>query len=212
MRPVVSISLPCFGRPARTRRAIECIGNQTINNWEALIIGDGCPVFQEILESQWYKDWVVDMECAGNRVVTKNLDTNHGGFGYHITNLNIQNATGEYFVFFANDDVILPNHLEHYLKYIEGTSFDFVYYNSYISPKAQLRWSNMGFGGVGHSELIIRTDFLKTLPPHQPTYGHDWSLIEAMTANTRMYKKAESTDHTYIVQHVPGHGTFDTID
>jgi glycosyltransferase involved in cell wall biosynthesis len=212
MRPAVTISLPCFGRPARTRRAIECISNQTINNWEALIIGDGCSVFQEILESDWYVNWIADMEAAGNKVVTKNLERNFGGFGFHITNLNIQNATGEYFVFYANDDVILPNHLEHYLKYIEGTSFDFVYYNSYISPKAQLRWSNMGFGGVGHSELIIRTDFLKTLPAHQPGYGHDWSLIEAMTSRTKMYKKAESAAHTYDVRHLPQTGTVDEID
>lgn len=212
MRPVLTISLPCWGRPARTRRAIECIGSQTINNWEAYIIGDGCEVFQEILESNWYQDWITDMQLAGNRIITYNLEKHYGAYGYHITNLNIKNATGEYFLFYANDDVILPSHFEHYLKYIEGTSFDFVYYNSFLAPKASVRWSNLGYGGVGHSELIIRTDFLKSLPPHPATYGHDWSLVQNMMASTNRYKKAESAAQTYIVQHLPTVGTVDTID
>ncbi len=212
MTPTISISLPCFGRPERTRRAIECIGNQTINCWEAHIIGDGCPVFQEILESQWYNEWITDVEKRGNKVITKNLEKNYGGHGYHITNTNIQNATGEYFLFYANDDIILPTHFAHYLQGIDNTPYDFVYFNSYIEPLKQLRWSNLAHGGIGHSELIVRTDFLKDVTPHSKNYGHDWSLIENMMKRTRLHRKAESQIFTYKVMHIPPNRTADTID
>lgn len=212
MTPLISISLPCFGRPERTRRAIECIGNQTITSWEAHIIGDGCPVFQKILESQWYNQWISHVEKNGSKVITRNLEKNYGHYGYHITNMNIQNATGEYFLFYANDDVILPNHFAHYLRCIEGTPYQFVYFNSYIDPLQKIRWSNLSHGGVGHSELIIRTDFLKDIEPHGKKYGHDWSLIESMMQKTKSYRKAESTGYSYIVKHIPPNKTTDTID
>lgn len=212
MRPLVSISLPCFGRPQRTRRAIECIGNQTINSWEAHIIGDGCPVFQEILDSQWYNQWISDVEKRGNKVITHNLEKNYGGHGYHITNMNIQAATGEYFLFYANDDVILPNHCAHYTAGIDGTNNDFVFYNSFIAPEDRLRWSHLAHGAIGHSEIIVRTDFLKDVQPHSKKYGHDWSLIESMIAKTKFFRKAVSLAFTYKVMHIPPNRTVDKID
>ena len=47
----LSIVVPCFKRPARTRRIINNVLAQTINNWEAFIIGDGCDLFDSLFES-----------------------------------------------------------------------------------------------------------------------------------------------------------------
>jgi hypothetical protein len=33
---------------------------------------------------------------------------------------------------------------------------------------------------IGHSELMIRTEFLKTMPMHNEAYGHDFELIQNM--------------------------------
>lgn len=194
----LTLSMPCFGRPERTIRAINCIANQNINDWEALVIGDGCPIISDYLHSGYFND--IRIECAnrGNDLIIDNNPINQGGHGFAITNNNIQIAQGKYFLFFANDDIILPNHFENYLSQIEGTDLDFVYFNSEVKPINGLRVSQLEYGMIGHSELIVRTDFLRQMPKHNEHYGHDWELIKAMSENGK-HKKAENCPATYYV-------------
>jgi len=194
----LTVSMPCFGRPQRTIRAIECIANQTANDWEALVVGDGCQVMKDYLSSGYFND--IEVECGkrGNDLIIVNNSVNQGGHGFAITNRNIQLAEGKYFTFFANDDIILPNHFENYLSQIEGTDLDFVYFDSFVAPRNAIRNAQLQYGMIGHSELIIRTQFLKSMPMHNELYGHDWQLIENM-AKVGKHKKAVNCPPTYHV-------------
>jgi glycosyltransferase involved in cell wall biosynthesis len=194
----LTVSMPCFGRPERTIRAINSIANQSINGWEALVIGDGCPVMQDFIDSDYFQDIIKMCSFYGNDLIIENNPINKGGHGFAITNNNIQIASGKYFTFFANDDIILPNHFENYLSQIEGTDLDFVYFNSIVAPINSLRSSSLQYGTIGHSELIVRTEFLKQMPIHNEHYGHDWELIKAMSEIGK-YKKAENCPPTYYV-------------
>jgi glycosyltransferase involved in cell wall biosynthesis len=194
----VTLSMPCFGRPKRTIRAIECVASQTANNWEALITGDGCPIIQDFIDSNYFYDLQQECKEKGNDLIISNQPENKGGNGYAITNLNRELAKGNYFLFFDNDDIILPNHLENYLSEIEGTDYDFVYFNTEVKPTNTLRVSRLEYGNIGHSELIIRTEFLRQMPPHNEHYGHDWTLIQSMMQNGKS-KKAEHSPATYWV-------------
>jgi glycosyltransferase involved in cell wall biosynthesis len=208
----LTISMPCFGRPQRTIRAIESICNQTIDGWEALVIGDGCSVMQDYIFSNYFSDLVKTVNARGNNLNISNLTQNYGGHGYHITNLNIQRATGKYFTFMANDDVILPNHFENYLSGIEGTDYDFVFFNSFIEPHGGLRNAELRYGGIGHSEILVKTEFLKQMPPHNADYGHDWVLIDnMMRSSTKGYIKCENKPATYVVKGLGEHRA-DSID
>ena len=194
----LSVSMPCYGRPQRTIRAINCIANQTINGWEALIIGDGCPVMQDFIDSDYFKDLIEMCSYNGNDLIIDNNPVNQGGHGFAITNNNIKIAQGKYFTFFANDDIILPNHFENYLSQIENTDLDFVYFNSEVKPTNSTRISRLEYGMIGHSELIIRTEFLRQMTTHNQHYGHDWALIQSMMQNGK-HKKAENCPATYHV-------------
>lgn len=194
----ITLSMPSYGRKKGTIRAIDCILKQDINNWEALVIGDGCPVIQEFLDSRYYKDVQAECKLKGNDLIIENEPINRGGHGFYITNKNIQRAKGKYFVFFANDDIINPNHFSNYLSEIENTDYDFVYYNTWVTPRNQMRNTQLEYGMIGHSELIIKTDFLKQMPTHDEHYGHDWALISNM-ANSGKHKKANSLETTYYV-------------
>jgi hypothetical protein len=194
----LTISMPCYGRPQRTIRAINCIANQSINGWEALVIGDGCPVMRDFLDSEYFAGLIDQCSYNGNKLIIQNNPVNQGGHGFAITNNNIKIAKGEYFTFFANDDIILPNHFENYLSQIEGTDLDFVYFNSEVKPTNSLRVSRLEYGMIGHSELIIKTEFLKKMPIHNEHYGHDWALIQSMMENGK-HKKAENSPATYHV-------------
>ena len=195
----LTLSMASYQRPQRTMRSIECITNQNINGWEALIVGDGCPFLNEILPTDALDPYYAKAEEGGNTLIVENLLENMGGYGYHIINQNIERAKGEYFIFYANDDIILPNHFENYLSAIEGTDLDFVYFNSNIMGE-YTRNTNLNFGHIGHSELIIRTEFLKKMPKHTNTYGHDWDLIQNMINAGAKYTKADSHPPTYIVK------------
>ena len=65
MQPRISISLPCYGRPERTRRALESIYNQTINNFEVLNIPEA---YNWNLEQS--KEWIIE-----NRSCQKTAET-----------------------------------------------------------------------------------------------------------------------------------------
>lgn len=169
--------MPVYRRPRRTFKAIGSIIGQTVKEWEAFVIGDGCPDYDK------YINLITD-----NRIIKGNSPINHGGCGYAQTNLAIKKATGQYFVFLGNDDYIMPNHFENYLSEIEGTDLDFVWF-----PCATFQCRPYGFRlrswKIGHAGLIIRTDFLKGMPPHQKAYNHDWNLVANMIKAGARYKK-----------------------
>lgn len=199
----LTLSMPCYLRPQRTIRAIECIANQSVDNWEALVTGDGCPVIKDYLGSNAFEDIINDCKKRGNDIIITNNTINKGGNGYFITNQNIQKAKGEFFIFFANDDIIAKNHFNNYLSEIENTDLDFVYFNSWVDCLNKTRISQLRYGHIGHSELIVRTSFLKTMPPHVPDYGHDFTLIKNMVESTTKYKKADTELRTYFVMSLP---------
>ena len=101
----ITLSMASFGRKKGTIRAIDCILKQDINDWEALVIGDGCPVIQDFLDSNYYDDIQLECKKNGNDLTIENEPINRGGHGYFIINENIKWANGKYFVFFANDDI-----------------------------------------------------------------------------------------------------------
>lgn len=198
----ITLSMASYLRPQRTMRSIECISNQSINGWEALIVGDGCPFISEMLSTGVLNTHFAKAEEAGNILKIENLDNNTGGYGCHIINQNIERAKGDYFIFYANDDIILPNHFDNYLSAIEGTDYDFVYFNSNIMEQ-YMRNSSLNYGQIGHSELIIKTEFLKKMPKHTSSYGHDWNLIQNMMNAGAKYRKADEKHPTYVVKGLP---------
>lgn len=206
----ITISLPCYGRPQRTLRAIDCLRAQTYTGWEAFIMGDGCPHFQHLIDTGYMKMVKEEESLDGNTIHFFNNTHNMGGCGYTLTNHAIQNANGEYFLFFANDDVILPTHIENYLNIIDGTEFEFGYTDSWLDPFNQIRHPKLAPCEIGHSEIIVRTDVLRTFPPHSPNYGHDWDIIAKLIERNKGIRG--NSPPTYHVMHIPNGGTKDIID
>ena len=200
----LTLSIASFGRPERTRRAIRAVCAQDCDGWEALIIGDGCPVMQEIIDSKEFQTEQERMESRGNRLILENLERNYGGCGYEIINRNIQRATGAYFNLAANDDVLLPNHFSNYLSFVESRpDLDFAYFNSRLDFCNGIRESWLAYGAIGHSEIIVKTELAKRMPPHSPEYGHDWHFIDNLMKSGAKSEKAIHHPPTYCVKGTP---------
>lgn len=195
--------MPVYRRPQRTDRAIRCILNQTVTDWEAFILGDGCPDFNNIsipLKGVMCGDpfGLRRILCPEDRRINlQNFKNNTGGCGYRQTNFAINNASGKYFLFYANDDIISPVHMAVYLDGIEDTPYDFMYYD-YLAFGKRME-TKVKYGRIGHSALIIRTDFLKQMPPHGPEYGHDFDLIKNMIQAGAKYRKGDITPTYYVM-------------
>lgn len=208
--PRITLSIACYGRPERTKRSIQCILDQDISGWEAFIMGDACPDFQKLIDSGYLQSIKEEQEKKGNIIHYFNAETNGGGCGYKLINHAIKNATGKYFVFYANDDIILPNHFINYLE-IENTDLDYMIFDSWVDPINQIRIARPFKDAIGHSEIILKTSLAKTLPEHSAMYGHDWDFINAMI-NRGEGKRSESKHLSYRVMHVPSFGTKDVIN
>jgi glycosyltransferase involved in cell wall biosynthesis len=203
----LTVCIPCFGRPERTLRVLECLIEQDFNGWEAYFVGDKCSDFEKLLQKGMFDKYIYIAKHQGNSIIAYNLEKHYGYWGYEARNRIIRYADSEYLVFIDNDDIIRPNHLSNYYNAIKNTDNDFVYFNTLISAMydsgeklEKVRDAQLVFGSIGHQELIVRTEFLKTMPPQEPFYGHDWKLIEDMMKCGKFAKS--NTEPTYIIKGV----------
>ena len=204
----IAIVIPCWERPQRTRRIIEQVLNQNINNWEAFIIGDGCSYYQEMINSGEVDAWIKQAKNNGNKLHMFNMDKNYGGYGYKILDYALENNDSKYVIFAGNDDILLPNHFQHYLSEIEN--YDLVAYPTFLGPDNILRYPAFHHDGLGHSEIIINSDIIRGFK-HSSEYGHDWGLIRYVLSKTNNIKISNSIEYSYIVTHFPNN-TIDIID
>lgn len=194
---------PVWGRPLRTIRAMECVVNQTLNGWETIFVGDGCPIFQKNIDDGMFDKYKKIAENNGNTLIINNLDRHYGGWGYVARKNGLDIATGEYTIFLDNDDIILNNHFENYYTFMKNkTHIDVGYFNVFMKDDSFVRVSHLAPDRIGHAELIIKTDVLKKEYVLDRKYGHDWKLIDRMIYRGYKFEKSMNTP-TYIVKGFP---------
>jgi len=203
MIPTISGVLPCWGRPQRTRRMIECVLSQTRKDFEVFVVGDGCPHFQQMVDSGEAKAYQSRAEEQGSILHIWNQTPHQGGWGQHIIDLAIDRSQGKFFLFLANDDIIDADHFEHYLKDMEHSPFDMVCYKTLVLEKF-IRYPQLKVCHIGHSEIIIKNEFLKRMPKVGASGTHDWSLIEQIILHHGKIKMSLSERTTYHVRQLNG--------
>jgi hypothetical protein len=52
----LTVCLPCFGRPERTKRIINQIVEQNVDDWEVFAVGDNCPDFQNLIDTGFFEE------------------------------------------------------------------------------------------------------------------------------------------------------------
>ena len=165
----ISLIVPCFGRPQRTIRAIECVMNQDFaHNWEAYFIGDNCPDLQKIIDDGMANTYIELAKSKGNKLAIFNLPFHYGKWGYECRSIGFRLTEALYIMFMDNDDMIKTNHFSNYYNAIANTKFDLVYFDTWLDPipnenggNGKLRQSKMEFGFIGHQEVIVRSSLLK---------------------------------------------------
>lgn len=114
--PLVSILLPTHNRVDVLSFAIRSVLAQTVQDFELLIVGDGCTDnTAEIISSfgdpriRWF-----DLPKAP-------------GFGYANRNIGLRTARGEYIAYMAHDDLWLSDHLQLLLASFDDKKIEIVF-------------------------------------------------------------------------------------
>ncbi|MCI0390249.1 MAG: glycosyltransferase family 2 protein [Acidobacteria bacterium] len=107
--PLVSVILPTYNRADTIQRAIESIRNQTLQDWELLVVDDGSTDNTAELVTECY---------AGEPRVKIIRQENQGVSGAR--NIGLRVSAGEYLAFIDSDDEFLPHHLELESAFLEA--------------------------------------------------------------------------------------------
>src|SRR5580704_559124 len=125
--PLVSIITPTRNRPTVLARAVDSIAEQTVSDYELLIVDDGSP--REVLEAY---EPMIERFGGRARVLTKDALRDKSGTPAIARNRGIREARGTWVAFLDDDDRwVDPHHLEIALASLERARGDFFFANMY---------------------------------------------------------------------------------
>jgi glycosyltransferase involved in cell wall biosynthesis len=103
--PAISVIIPTYNWSAALRLAIRSVLQQTMQEFELLVIGDGCTDDSEQVVRSFHD----------SRISWHNLDRNYGS-QWAADNLGIDLARAELIAYLGHDDIWYPTHLEAILR------------------------------------------------------------------------------------------------
>ena len=116
--PLVSVVIPMFNAYPYIKDMLECMEKQTYKNWELIIVDDGSTDDSiSIVEKFVEKDSRI-------KIIKRPQSRKKGG--NTCRNIGLENANGEYIIWFDADDLIAPYCIEQRVNFIrEDPDIDF---------------------------------------------------------------------------------------
>ncbi|MGX5841414.1 glycosyltransferase family 2 protein [Mesorhizobium sp. ArgA1] len=114
-QPLVSVVIATHNRPAALRQALTSVMHQTLQDWEALVIGDGCKPDTA----------AVVAEFRDARIAYVDLPVNFGEQSGP-NNIGFARARGRFVALLNHDDLWFPDHLAAMTGWIDATVADIV--------------------------------------------------------------------------------------
>ena len=126
--PLFSIIMPTYNRAHLVSTAIESVINQSIRDWELIIIDDGST-------DETHEMIIPFLEKHKN--ISYFWQDNQGKGG--VRNVGISKAQGAHVTFLDDDDYLLPNHLETFRNTLTNTPKDTIIKSEgYLETKGKL--------------------------------------------------------------------------
>jgi O-antigen biosynthesis protein len=176
--PLFAIIMPTYNRPQHLIKAINSILQQTYQNWELYVIGDKCPVLNQVME---------DMRVSGKydkRIRWWNFNDNNGAGGAVPRNYALYLAQTEWIAYLDDDNEWFPDHLQTSVDLIEKnpdvqymfSSFKIDGNDEQIHTVEVPVWGGLDTSAVIHKrELIFKYGLWKNR--EDGGYAHDWEYF-----------------------------------
>jgi len=114
MKPKITIVTSSYWRPDLLRRAILSVQNQTLQDYEHIVVSDHDPFTEHVCNDFKDDDRIRFIE------VQKPYEYNLGAVSF---NIGLDNAKSDYFCYVLDDDILYENHLkEHFLHFRKGNT------------------------------------------------------------------------------------------
>jgi glycosyltransferase involved in cell wall biosynthesis len=110
-KPAITVAIATYNWSRALRCAIRSVLLQTMQDFEVLVVGDGCTDDSE----------AVVAEFDDRRLRWHNFDQNHGG-QWAANNFANENAAADWIAYLGHDDIWYPTHLEAVLRTARETS------------------------------------------------------------------------------------------
>ncbi|GAA3614065.1 glycosyltransferase [Flavivirga amylovorans] len=173
-KPLISVVIPCYNQAHFLTETLESVLNQTLNNWECIIVNDGSPDNTDEVSEKWVK--------KDKRF--KYIYKDNGGLP-SARNAGIAISDSEYILPLDSDDKIHPSFLE---KIIQA-------FNN--NPSLELVCSRIQLFGVKNEELILPNYNYNQLLL-QNCFGHcsafkkrTWKAINGYDENLKSFEDWE---------------------
>jgi len=189
IEPLVSVGIPTYDRPAGLRRTLECITGQTYRNLE-IIISDNCSPGPET------EIVVREFMARDPRIRYYRQETNKGPT--HNFEFVLEKATGEYFMFAADDD-------EWKDTYIEKCLHEFSKNDSLVLCYSEAAKKD----SISQQESILTSDIttagmrklsgIKKVLLNQHRNIEFYGLMKADVARSYKFKNFFGEDNTFVL-------------
>jgi glycosyltransferase involved in cell wall biosynthesis len=124
---------PTFNRTAELERAIKSVDEQTFKDWVHVIVNDACPKTTAYLKHLAKSD---PKFASGQRIVIT-LPINTNDLGATPLNEGLKGMTEDYWCVLADDNIYLPDHLNHLYQDLDRFKdiYDATYSNTILKHK-----------------------------------------------------------------------------
>ena len=156
----VSVIIPCFNQSAFLERALQSVQQQTLTDWEAIVVDDGSTD----------DSIVVAKKLAENDPRIHILCKQNGGSG-SARNMGLEQAQGEYIQFLDGDDTIAPDKLEKQVAAMRQQNADVSYTDFAV-------FDNNGSYPVCHRSISYRRALIR------------WGVGSSVPIHAFLYKRS----------------------
>lgn len=201
---MISIILPTYlgkykhaaeDRPPKLNRAIRSVLKQKYQDWQLVVVCDGCQMSFDIAKQ--YQDKRIKIALIDKQPM----------FSGNIRNTGIDLADGEWITYLDNDDYLGPNHIQLLSDAIDDET-DWLFFNDYtLNGEAfKERPCRLKQYQCGTSNIAHRKDIGARWITHNKYGQDDWAFISRLMLESDRMKVCEGE---YLVCHIPFRKGFD---
>ena len=198
---MISVIMPSYlgeyKRAAKDRdrkivRAINSVRGQTFEDWELIVVADGCNKTVDIVQnlSYLYNDKRIKLLYIDKQTQWSGTPRNEG----------LNGSKGDYACYLDIDDAFSPGHLEGIAKFNKK---DWYWFDDYVWSGKEFRHCKRNINKVGKcgtSNLMHRPGLARWNT--KDNYAHDWKFIANLRKASGDYEYIRAGE--YLICHVPG--------
>lgn len=202
VKPLITVVMPSYlgnypnaakNRETKILRAIQSVQNQSLKEWELIIIADGCQKSVDLLKENGFLE--------DTRISLYYIDR-EGLWSGSPRNAGIHLAKSDYIIYLDIDDSYKTNYLEEVVNEIQDGK-PWYYMDDIIYTKNGYERRKVNFnvlGKCGTSNVVHRKDCGVTWAT-KGTYAHDFNFIKELLKIHKNPRKLHA--YGYIVHHIP---------